>query len=153
MKRRLATRNGIDFVAALIQLKPHRDFGGNELLYLIHELDNIDKHKLLIPTADYRTVTSTILRQQVPDFPAGLEMTITNSYRDATWVNQQVPLDQLGQVRVPTLFEFERELDIPVEIVLKVEPGHQPRPLIPTLLAMTDFTRDAIGILIRATSK
>jgi hypothetical protein len=55
VKNRLADRVSPAFYQALIDLKPHGDPGGNELLYLIDEIDVLDKHKLLVPTGDLQT--------------------------------------------------------------------------------------------------
>ena len=72
VKTRLADRVSPSFYQTLIDLKPHGEPGGNELLSLIHKLDIIDKHKLLIPTGDYTRLSSEMLIKQVPDFPRGL---------------------------------------------------------------------------------
>lgn len=144
--------NGVtpSFRKALLDLKAYGEPGGNELLYLIDKLDIVDKHKLLIPTGDYTTISGDIIRMQVPDFPAqvGL-MHFGMNRRDVGWTAQSLPRD-LGEAVPPTLNIFEKELDVPVEIVFAIPPLANLRPVIPTLHQLVDVTRCVVDILTNA---
>jgi hypothetical protein len=102
IQNRLAHWAGMGLYCALHRLKPHGEKGGNELLYLIHEADLIDKHRLLIPTANYTKLSSDEIRRQVPDFPMNLQhIGMIGGHRHVVWTNRSVPRDQLGTVRRP----------------------------------------------------
>jgi hypothetical protein len=141
----IAQRVSPVFCQALVDLKPHGEPGGNELLYLLHEVDILDKHKLLIPTADYKKLSTNILRPQIPDFPGGFRGTIFggNSGYDLQWQYMQVP-ENLGTPVAPSTHIFERELNVPVDIVFAVRMEGDLRPMVPTLNKLVDVVRAAI---------
>jgi hypothetical protein len=152
IQNRIAHWAGMGLYCAINRLKPHGDKGGNELLYFIHDADLIDKHRLLIPTANYTSLSSDEIRRQVPDFPVvNLQnVGMGGGYRDVVWTNRSVPTDQLGIVKPPTINIFERELEVPVEIVFNVAPLGNLRPVIPTLNKMVDTARQTIKIIREA---
>jgi hypothetical protein len=153
IQNRLAHWAGTGLYCALNQLKPHGDKGGNELLYLIHEADLVDKHRLLIPTANYTKLSTDEIRHQVPDFPMNMQnVGMVGGHRDVVWINRSVPRDQLGSVRPPTVNIFEREIDVPVDIVFIVGRLGKFRPVILTLNALVDTTRQTIKIIREAAS-
>lgn len=57
------------FCKVLLDLKPHGEAGGNKFLYFLYAVDILDKHKLLIPAANYADLSSKMMRQQIPDWP------------------------------------------------------------------------------------
>lgn len=157
LKRRLADHVSTRFFEALVDLRPHGDPGGNELLYLVDELDILDKHRLLIPTGDYTRLSSKDLTSQIPDFPQNLKLIDSHfgsNHRDIGWRTPRYILSQidLGAPRPPTLHEFEKELDVPVGIVFTTGKDQLSRPVIPTLNAMADVTRETIKIVRAAAS-
>lgn len=84
-KGRKIDRGPKDVWTALEKLKPY--LGGNDDLVLVHELDVLDKHKLLIPAADYTQTSGVQIRKLLPDFPAGLDgMAFSGNGRDVGWV-------------------------------------------------------------------
>jgi hypothetical protein len=145
VKQRFADRVSQKFFDAIKGLRPYKEKGGNELLYLIEELDILDKHRLLIPMADYKTLTSAILRAQVPDFPIGSTSRFGDNDRDVVWTNKNVAPDQLGSARPPTTYQFERKLDVPLDIIFERRSGQKVRPLIPTLDALVDVAKQTIS--------
>jgi hypothetical protein len=140
------------FRDAMLGLRAYKEAGGNKTLYLIHEFDILDKHKLLIPTSDYTKFSSDMLRKQVPDFPANLTTNIATSggLAGVGWRNKGVPRDQLGKPVPPTLNQFERELELPVHIVFRVDLDLY--LVIPTLSELIKVTRDTLKIIRDAAS-
>jgi hypothetical protein len=112
-----------------------------------HEMDIIDKHKLLIPTGDYAQGLTTMIRQIAPDFPhelgnAGFSSCIFQ------WVARNIlPHNQLGIADPSARHIFERELDISVGIILQIGTLGPLRPLIPTLNALVDTARETIRLM------
>ncbi len=114
----LPKRVSESFANALDSLKPYRE-NGNKFLCAIHDLDVIDKHKLLIPTGNYTQISSTMIQSQVPDFPTGLmSVGFGNCYRDVTWHSKPMSWAQRRKAKIPRTNIIEQELDVPVQIVL-----------------------------------
>lgn len=157
IKNRLAHRVSDRFLKALLGLKPYGEAGGNELLYLLHEVDLIDKHKVLPPVGDYTKLSSDMIRRQLPDFPAYIHMGgghFAQNRRDIGW---RVPVTSLATMDLglpvpPTTFMFHKELDIPVDIIVSVGSSRTLRPMIPTLNKLVDITKKTV-IIIRAAAK
>jgi hypothetical protein len=144
IKHRLGDRAGERFFSAVKTLKPHGEAGGNELLYLLHELDIHDKHKLLIPTGDYTQLSDGIIRAQVPDFPVRSGNVIFGgNYRDVVWQGPRMNRHdrRAAHVSGDTL---EQELNIPVDIVFSVTPPRNLRPVVPTLEALVTVAEEAV---------
>jgi hypothetical protein len=145
VKQRLADRVSDKFFDAVKGLRPYKDPGGNEFLYLIHEFDLLDKHKHLIPTGDYTKLSWDLLRRQIPDLPRiSGALTFGGNRRDIVWTSGKVPIDQIGEVVPPTSHMFERRLAVPVEVVFDVKTAKNPRKIIPTLNAMVDAAKEAV---------
>jgi hypothetical protein len=114
----LPSRVSEEFCSALVTLKPYRE-SGNSLLCAIHDLDVLDKHKLLIPTGKFTKITSTILQKQIPDFPSGLtDCGAGNCHRDVVWNLKPMTWTQRRKAKIPVSNIIEKELDVPVDIVL-----------------------------------
>ncbi|MFH0957445.1 MAG: hypothetical protein V1897_01950 [Pseudomonadota bacterium] len=151
MKTRLADRVSPSFYQALIDLKPHGEPGGNELLYLIHKLDIIDKHKLLIPTGDYTKISSEILIKQVPDFPRGLvNCGFGQNNRDVVWNIPPMNRAKCQVAKIPDSGILEQELNVPVDIVFIVAGTIHFRPVIPTFHKLIDVAETTILIIRNA---
>jgi hypothetical protein len=129
---------------ALESLKPYS--GGNDDLVLIHELDVIDKHKLLVPTADYTRISGDEIRKLLPDFPAGLiNGTFSGNGRDVVW---GIPHMNRRDRRAQGIGGGgEKDLPVPVDIIIREPPQASHRPLMPTLYAMTKATEVALARL------
>lgn len=148
---RLAKRVSVRFFDAVVALKPHGEAGGNRLLYLIDQLDIPDKHRTLTPTADYTSVAGGMLRQQLPDAPSFIGLiSLSGNRRDFSWPLGNIPRETLGEIIAPTHFMFEKELDVPVEIVFAVGAPDFRGPLIPTLNQLVDVAKDTIKALKKA---
>jgi hypothetical protein len=143
IKNRLANRASDTFFKALLALKPHGEAGGNELLYLIHRLDVVDKHMLLIPTADYKRITSFIIQKQVPDFPSGMFYGgFGQNGRDVEW-----PMSPTQPIPIGALAVFEQELDVPVDVVFQTTETGDVRHVVPTLHQLVDVAKKTIHIM------
>lgn len=123
-------------------LKPYP--GGHEMLYLLHEFDVIDKHKLLVPLGDYTEIDTQMLRQQIPDLPGGFNGTFGfgSNARDIVWTGAPSPY-------LTGLEKREKELHVPVNVVLKAGSSNNLLPLIPTLHGLTNVAVETIEFLRR----
>src|SRR5262245_44672659 len=142
---------GTGFYCALRNLAPYGDLGGNITLYLIHEFDITDKHKLLLPAVHESTHTFQWLETIHPNIPwKGWGGSFTaNDQADIKWTNRSIPPDQLGlQVDQHV---FKRELDVTISVVFQVTLQEniivKMPPVVPMLHEMLNVTHGAIRIL------
>lgn len=141
----LPSRVSQSFAEALESLKPYRD-GGNRSLCLIHDLDVMDKHKLLIPTGNFTKITSAMIQKQVPDFPSGLvDCGFGNNYRDVGWQVQPMTWTQRRKAKIRPSNVLEKELDVPVETVLS--DIDSVRPALEVLQELVEVTKEACQVL------
>lgn len=141
----LPSRVSESFARALESIKPYRE-EGNRALCLIHDLDVMDKHKLLIPTGNFTKITSAAIQCQVPGFPSGLVgCGFGNNYRDVTWKVKPMTWTQQRKKRIPFSNVIENELDVPIETVLAVIDSF--RPVVEVLQEMIDATKEAHQVL------
>ncbi len=140
----LPSRVSDAFAKALESLKPYRE-GGNKLLCAIHDLDVLDKHKLLIPTGNFTKITSAMIQRQVPDFPSGImNAGFGNNYRDVSWKGKPMTWTQRRKAKIPPSNIVEQELNVPVEIVLNdIDPN---RPALEVLQKLIDLTKEATQV-------
>lgn len=148
ISNRLGPRVGPEFVDAIKRLRPHGEPGGNELLYLIHEVNGTDKHRTLTPLGDYTRLSGEMVRRQIPDFPVGLHnISFAGCQRDIVW---SLPHGVRIRPKVPGLPEptkHEEELDVPVDVVFRVGANGNLRPVIPTLYALVDVAKKTIKVM------
>ncbi len=141
VKNRLANRVSDRFLRAIIALAPYGERGGNELLYLIHELAASGRHRFPAPIGDYKTISSGLMRQQVPSFPRGLQnITVSGNSKDVVWHIKPLPF-------LPDSLVFKRELDVPVDVVFQVRLTKNARQMVPTLNAMANEAQKTIEII------
>lgn len=144
----LPSRVSQDFADALASLKPYRD-GGNLLLCAIHDLDVMDKHKLLVPTGNFTKINSSMVQRLVPDFPSGLfNCGFGNNYRDVRWRVPPMNRAQMRKAKIPQSNIIEQELDVPVDIVLG--DIHPTKPALQILQELIDLTTSVIQTLYSA---
>lgn len=143
IKNRFADRVSPKFFQALIDLKPHGDSGGNELLYLIHQLDALDKHRLLIPTCDETRLPYTEIERILPGFPIRAGAGVVFTRCEFEWRPKTLPAD-IGHAKPPTTNIFEQELSIPIDICFTIFSPLKRYPTIPTLNKLVDVTREII---------
>jgi hypothetical protein len=141
----LPSRVSQEFADALTSLKPYRD-GGNLLLCAIHDLDVMDKHKLLVPTGNFTKINSSMIQRLVPDFPSGLiNCGVGNGYRDVVWGVNPMTWTQRRKAKIPPSNIIEQELNVPVEIVLSdIDPT---KPALQILQELIDVTKATIETL------
>jgi hypothetical protein len=144
---------GTGFYAALRKLRPHGETGGDEMLFLIREAANLDKHRLLIPSIDYTKIDGSIFAAALPDirgFNVGAGLTMMMSNSTLNWIDHAVPPDMLGQIVPPSFHIYEREVNLPMEIILQIGQLGRVYPLIATLNQMIDAVRETVMILREA---
>jgi len=148
-KNRIAHKVGDKFFRTIITLKPYGESGGNELLYAIHALDAVDKHRFPIPTSDYKRFSSQdIWKLGMTHFPSNMtDVAAGMCVRDVVWSHHVAPNENIGRSIFPTTFMFEKELSIPVDIVFEIGSSKNLVPIIPTLNAMVDVTKETINII------
>jgi len=153
-ENRLAHKVSTSFFTAIKTLKPYGEDGGNEILYLVHELDALDKHRFPIPTADYKILRGAEMQNLIPHFPFGVNSTIALSQnrRDIVWFAPVMASENIGHPIFPTTFMFEKDINVPVDIIFKVRGIGKPRAMVPTLNAMVDMTKHAIHVIREASS-
>ena len=148
VKKRLADRVSQAFFKAIIDLKPHGGQNGNEDLFLIHRLDIFDKHKLLIPTGNFVSISSNDLISQVPDFPRGMvNFGFGQNHRDVVWRVPPMSQTQRRAAKVPESGILVKDLNIPVEIVFQGTEVGALRPVIPALRQLCDAATTAINTI------
>lgn len=137
----LPSRVSQEFAQALASLKPYREHG-NSLLCAIHDLDVMDKHKLLVPTGNFTKINSSMIQRLVPDFPSGLiNCGFGNNYRDVGWQVKPMTWTQMRKAKIPLSNIIEKELDVPVEIVIgDVDPTKPALQVLQELIALTKNT-------------
>jgi hypothetical protein len=145
----LAERAGLKFVSAIKALRPYGEPGGNEMLWLVNEYNLRDKHRLLTAIGEYKQVTGSIIKRQIPDFPVSGTMSFGNTkgtgLGDIVWHSRgPFQIADLGSAVAPFTDVFERELDVPVDVVFEFGPGGRPRPVIQTLNGMRNAVAEAI---------
>lgn len=151
VKKRLADKVSPSFYQTLLDLKPHGEPGGNEYLSLIHRFDILDKHKLLIPTGDYKSISSEMLVKQVPDFPRGLvDCVFGQNNRDVVWKIPPMNRAQRRAARIPDTGVIEQKLNVPVDVVFAVVGSVHFRPVIPTIHKLVDAASSTIHAMRNA---
>lgn len=155
IRQRLAHYAGTGFYFAIRKLQPHDYVRGNVLLFLIHEFDVTDKHKLLLPAVEQTTHTFAWIETIDPGFPwkGGGASTVTFSEEATyTWPNNAVPPDQLGVQVAPHI--FKRVLDVHVDVVFPftLPPNIivQLPPVVPMLDRMREVVCETIAIMREA---
>ncbi|TCJ26589.1 hypothetical protein E0X81_12830 [Halomonas sp. GDM18] len=141
----LPVRVSHDFALALEGLRPYRE-NGNILICAIHDLDVLDKHKLLVPTGNFTRIDSEMIRKLVPDFPQGLsDCGFGDNHRDVGWRVNPMSRHQRRRLRIPPSSIVEQELEVPVDIVL--HHIDSTRPTLEVLQELVRTTKHAISVL------
>jgi hypothetical protein len=63
------------------------------------------------------------------------------------WYNRHVDPSELGIAQPPTTNIFEKELDVPVDIIFVVTEPDYRGPVIPTINEFVDVTKKTIAIM------
>lgn len=105
----------------------------NDSLFDLHIMDIEDKHKLLLPIADYKEISRTRLTELVPDCPAGLpeRMTLAANNIDFRWSIHRVSRRERRARRLPPT--TKEIIDVPMQIVFKIPSGGGLIPVIGSL--------------------
>jgi len=152
VKNRCAHRVSADFFAFIMGLKPHGETGGNKLLYMLHEANIVDKHRSFLPAADYKVISSDLIRPYAPDFPPNLfDITIGACGRDVVWRGPHSILGTLGLPGIPLGRKHEFEIPIPVSIRFRVGQGHDSHELLTTLKNLASAVRSVVNAMERFT--
>jgi hypothetical protein len=146
IEQRLIDRTAPEIADKIKRLKPYP--GGYELLYLVDELDILDKHKLLIPTGDYSQINARDLSGQIPDIPQwGGTMTFMSVKRLFAWHRPPLPAEEFVKFGVPPSGKVEKVLDAPINIAFIGGTTDEFYPAVPTLHVLVNTVEDVIEYL------
>lgn len=149
----LPKRVSPEFVEALEKLKPYRK-AGNARLCAIHDLDVMDKHKLLIPVGDYTHISAAKLKSLIPDFPMSSgSFGFGSNHRDIAWGVKPMTWTQRRKAKMPPSSIQEQEIDVEVNVVLSAEVGNFGEPVDKLLGHLVAETKSAVKTLKSAKSK
>lgn len=145
----LPTRVSPSFASALENLKPYRERGGNKKLCAIHDLDIMDKHKLLIPTGNFTEISSSKIKKLVPDFPP-INGGFGNNRRDVVWNIQPMTWTQRRKAKIPRSGIVVKDLKISVNTVLNIGEFEFSSSVLDTLASLKQETERAVKELYNA---
>jgi hypothetical protein len=150
IKNRFAHFVSANFFDEIVALKPHGEFGGNRLLYVLEKAATPDRHRDLTPIADYTKITSEIIQRQVPDFPSGYYgVTFGSNYRDACWPAGRIDVRKIGTLLPGSFNVFEKELAVPVDILFVVAEANYRGPVVSTLNELFDLVKTILAMMER----
>lgn len=153
VKQRHAFRVSQAFGEFIVSLGAHPEAGGDSLLYMINELNVIDKHRLLVPTKDHKRFSMALIRRQVPDFPTNISLEgaiLSGNRRDIGWNFQPGEFTAPGLPGIPRSSKFEQQIEMPINIVFATRTAHNSEPIVAALAAMADKGRNIIDLIRRS---
>lgn len=128
----------------ILALKPYDEAGGDKTLYLIHRMNNIDKHRLSTPLADYKSVTINqliaIAEIYIPWNGDGT-LILGGNKRDMVWSSKAPYGRRIGKRAPEAPHTFEKILDVPMTVYFC---GTQTASSDETLILMRDKIRNAL---------
>lgn len=117
VRTRLAHKVSNEFLTEMLGMKAHGGQNGDQLLYLVFILDTTDKHRILNPTGDFKSLSREEMTRMIPDFPQNIqEVSIGSCHRDVVWSCSNPASETLGRILAPSTCIFRKELDIPVAV-------------------------------------
>lgn len=146
IKNRFAHLVSQDFFDFIYSTKPFSGPNGNKFLSLIQEYDNIDKHNLLIPTAELSSIESKQIRRFAPDFPYQAASIVSlQAVWWATWGMPPVPFNlRKPPNAVATESGFYEFVDIPINVTYSL---HFDRNLLPVQEALAGMLAEARSVV------
>ncbi|MGS0497137.1 hypothetical protein ACU8V4_08005 [Pseudoalteromonas mariniglutinosa] len=146
----LPKRVSTGFSDALEGLKPYRN-GGNVKLCAVHDLDVLDKHKLLIPVGDYTSLSAERMKALVPDFPiASGTFGFGCNKKDIVWNIKPMTWTQRRKAKIPPSNIKEQELNVKVNVVLRSEVYDFNEPVDVLLAGLVSEVKTAVQMLCAA---
>jgi len=145
---RFADKVSPEFCDAIRSLKPYGEAGGNRLLYALEKAAMPERHSDYTPIGDYTRIDADMIRAQIQDFPSYLGGTFVfgSNRRDFVWDAGRIDIRerQIGSL-VPGSFNvFEKELDVPVDVLFKIAEADYKGPVIPTLNQFSNVVREVL---------
>ena len=152
IKNRCAHKVSAQFFDFILALKPHGETGGNELLYMLHEANIVDKHRSFLPTNDHKTISSAMMKSYAPDFPDGFGAIVCGANgRDVVWRGPRSILNTLGLPGLPLGRKHEFEIPVPISVRFRVGERHDSHELLPTLKNLAASVREVVREMERFT--
>lgn len=154
IKNRCAHKVSPEFYAFMLALNAHGEPGGYELLYLLYEANNVDKHRSFLPTTENKRISSDVLRRYAPDFPnIRLDINIggaASGYRDIAWNAPSTILKTLWTPPgTPLTGKHEFEIPIPISVFFRVGKRHDTHEVLPTLKNLASAVRSVVNAMER----
>ena len=125
IKKRKIDRAAPDVVEIVRSLRPYT--GGNKTLRAIHDLDIIDKHKLIIPTANLTSMPDIAI------LGAGMILMVGNKYGPVEEGRRMMTLPATEDIKIG------QEFNTTFEIAFGPDAPFQFEPILPTLHQMTEL--------------
>lgn len=149
-KRLIASKIGSTetLTNVLAKLKPHFNEGGDQVLFLVNKMKIIDKHRLLIPVEDNKTIVCRYFSILIndPTFPTNIgTLVVGGNWRDVTWISDPKFFgDDIGESVPSAIHKFEKVVDIPIDVFFSVAEVGYRDSAIRTLNAMRDTVRSVL---------
>lgn len=129
------------------RLKPYKGRNGGKALFLIHELDVLDKHKMIIPVgAGYARIAIKLDAPTLPGRPAPEGLRISFAPKD-----RQFPLQDGAIVFAAPIGEIDYDPQVTIQVAFGEGQIAEGEPMIPTLNQLVDFTERLINIFAKYT--
>jgi hypothetical protein len=144
--RRKIEGMGQDAIDAIDAIKPYK--GGNDALWRIHQLNSIDKHRLLLTAcsthAGYRATPGQRRRMQ-ESFMASNPGKPASELREVFMsVAVTVPLNAGDKLITLPFSELEQNMKFLIEVAINEPQIIECKPIIPTLHGMSKVVKDII---------
>ncbi|MDZ7693826.1 MAG: hypothetical protein U5K69_22350 [Balneolaceae bacterium] len=148
IKTRHAHKVSHDFYKAIESLKPFNGKDGNTLLYLIHKINIIDKHRSPTPVGDFTKISSSQIRRQVPDFPLGLNIGVSQTTKDVVWYNDQYNFRKKGFKKIPPdIAQTQKRLNVQVDLIFNISEPQYRAKVVHTLNDMAKEVERTLNVM------
>lgn len=124
------------------QLKPYKGGDGNKTLFLIHELDVLDKHKMIIPVG--AASIRVAFKLEMPTIP-GHPNRIEGFRLSLTPKDRQFPLQDGAVVFAAPIGEFDYDPQLTIQVAFGEGQIVKGEPVIPTLDQLGGFVESVIA--------
>lgn len=146
-----------DAINCIKQLRPYPDMNGNKLLYTLHQLDNIGKHRFPPPTGEYAAARLYELRAQIFDsgfmheFQQTPDITfaghISNFSYSWPYIRSNCFDNDIGDLFGPSQTKFKKVINTPVTVSFDVGEINFREPVITSLNSMLEATKEIVNLL------
>jgi hypothetical protein len=149
--KRHADKVSSAFCDVIRSLRPYGGAEGNTLLYLLERASIPERHRDYTPVANFKQVEASTLKSQIQDFPQCVYGTLAfgRGFRDIEWDAGRIDVRKrhIGSLVPGSFVVFERELDVPVEVIFDIPEADYRRPVVQTLADVSKAVAETLGLL------